>query len=119
MSQLASAKQSTPGVATKQKDPNYYRRFILEDLAPWKDHGITKVLLADLSVIRCPYEVSYALSHRRQSAGSTTRLCETCRLAAFCLQPSIWLLCTASCKCAVWTSSVLSNYADPAPHRVV
>jgi hypothetical protein len=43
--QLASAKQGTPGAAAKPKDPNYYRRFILEDLAPWKDHGITKVLL--------------------------------------------------------------------------
>ena len=45
--QLASAKKGASGPAVKQKDPEYYRRFILEDLAPWKDHGITKVRLSE------------------------------------------------------------------------
>ncbi len=43
--QLASAKKTAPNPAAKQKDPEYYRRFIMEDLKPWKDHGITKVRL--------------------------------------------------------------------------
>ncbi len=41
----AGGKQPAPGVSAEETGGAYYRKYILQDLAPWAEHGITEVCI--------------------------------------------------------------------------
>ena len=44
----AGGKQPAPGMSAEETGGAYYRKYILQDLEPWAEHGITEVLHATL-----------------------------------------------------------------------
>ena len=40
----AIGKQPAPGMTAEETGGAYYRKYILQDLEPWAEHGITEVL---------------------------------------------------------------------------